>query len=368
MPADHDEKTEAPTPRKRQEARRRGQVARSQDVTAAVLLLVGFLALLLFGPALGRALVSIVRTALMSESPMAPAEALPFAAAVFIEAAKSVLPILLAMFFALLLAMFAQVGLLFTWTPLKPSFSKLNPISGFKRLFSMQSVMLGLINFGKLLVVGVVAYMVLMGSAAGIIYASTLEFRDTFRLGWALLFEMTMKLSLALLILAMLDFAWQRYKHERDLRMTKEEVKDEMRRMEGDPQIKRRRRQVQLQIAMQRLGRDVPKADVVVTNPTHVAIAIAYDGDTMSAPKVVAKGADHVALRIRQIAMRVGIPIVERRALARGLYEAVDVGEYVPERFYRAIAEILAYVYELTGKRTHRAAPEPVGVGATEMA
>ena len=164
------------------------------------------------------------------------------------------------------------------------------------------------------------------------------------------MFELCMQLSAALLVLALLDLAWQRYRHERDLRMTKEEVKDEMRSMEGDPAVKRRRRQLQLQLAMQRLQRDVPTADVVVTNPTHVAVAIGYDVETMAAPKVVAKGADHIAIRIRQIAAQHGIPIVERKPLARALFEAVDVGQYIPEKFYKAIAEILAYVYELTGR------------------
>jgi flagellar biosynthetic protein FlhB len=152
------------------------------------------------------------------------------------------------------------------------------------------------------------------------------------------------------LVTALLDFAWQRYRHERDLMMTREEVRDELRNMEGDPAVKRRRRQLQMQLAMHRLRKDVPKSDVVVTNPTHFAVAIQYNADSMIAPRVVAKGADYAALRIRQIALRHGIPIVERKPLARALFDAVEVGQYIPERFYRAIAEILAYVYELTGR------------------
>ena len=159
-----------------------------------------------------------------------------------------------------------------------------------------------------------------------------------------------MRLGVVLLILALLDYAWQRHRHERDLRMTKQEVKDELRSMEGSPEVRRRQRQVQLQLATQRLRRDVPTADVVVTNPPHVAVAIAYEVETMLAPKVVAKGAAEVALRKRQIAAEFDIPVVERPPLARALFDAVDVGAYVPERLYRAIAEILAYVYELTGR------------------
>jgi flagellar biosynthetic protein FlhB len=228
--------------------------------------------------------------------------------------------------------------------------NKISPLSGLQRMFSVRSVMLAVVSFGKLLVVAVVAYLTLSGSADAVINAFIFGFHDVFVLGSMLMFRLGMRLAVALLILALLDLAWQRYRHERDLRMTKEEVKDELRSMEGDPLVKRRRREVQLQLIIQRLRKDVPTADVVVTNPTHVAVAIRYDTETMIAPKVIAKGADLIALRIRQIAAEFGIPIVERPPLARALYESVDVGQYVPERLYRAIAEILAYVYELTGR------------------
>ena len=146
--------------------------------------------------------------------------------------------------------------------------------------------------------------------------------------------------------------------------MTKEEVKDEFRNMEGDPKIKARRREVQLQLAMQRLRKDVPTADVIVTNPTHLAIAIRYDDKNMPAPKVVAKGADYMALRIRQVAAEFGIPIVERKPLARAMYDNVEVGQFIPENFYRAIAEILAYVYELAGRSKSRGDGAVVGTPA----
>lgn len=336
-------------------------MARSQDLTAAVLLLAAFVALALCGPKLWLTLVAVVRASLSPDTPTSLTDTLPFSAAVCIEVVKRVAPYLLIIFLAILAALYAQIGVLFTVKPLMPSLSKINPLNGVKRLFSMRSVMMALINMGKLAVVALVAYLTLAGSAGAIVYACTFDFADAFRLGARMTFDLSMKLAAALMVLALLDFAWQRYRHERDLRMTKEEVKDEYRSMEGDPQIRRRRRQVQLQLALQRLGTDVPKADVVVTNPTHVAVAIAYDADTMLAPKVVAKGADIIALRIRQIAVAARIPVVERRALARALYEAVAVGEYVPERFYRAIAEILAYVYELTGRSPRGVSSELVG-------
>ncbi len=354
MPADAEEKTEPATPRRRNEARAKGQVARSQDVTAAVLLLSGFIALAILGPGLWNTLLMITRAAFQGDGVYRSVDLPPFARAVAGEALKRVGPLLLVLFMAMLLALYAQIGFLFTLQPLMPSLAKLNPISGIKRLFSIRSVMLAAVNFVKLLVVGFVGYLTLVGGADAILFAVTFGFREVFALGSSLMFDLTMRLGVVLLVVALLDFAWQRYQKERDMRMTKEEVKDELRSMEGDPLIKRRRRGVQLQLAMQRLHHDVPKADVIVTNPTHLAVAISYDADNMAAPKVVAKGADHIALRIRQIAAGLGIPIVERKPLARALFETVEVGEYVPERLYQAIAEILAYVYELTGRGTRR--------------
>ncbi|MDO8630521.1 MAG: flagellar biosynthesis protein FlhB [Phycisphaerales bacterium] len=350
MPSYADDKTEAPTPRRRQEARAKGQIARSQDLASAVLLFAAFAGLYFFGPPLIGSLIAMVAAGLSGETPGRLDDLIPFTSAIGLELLRRVGPLLGVLFVVALIVLYAQVGWVFTWQPLMPSFSKVNPLNGIMRLFSARSVMMACINLLKLLFVAFVAYTTLAGSAGVILHAFTFDYHDILVLGGTLLFELGMKLSAALLVLALIDFAWQRYRHERDLRMTKEEVKDELRSMEGDPNIKRRRRQLQLQFAMQRLRKDVPKADVIVTNPTHFAVAIRYDPDAMVAPKVIAKGADYVAIRIRQIAAEFGIPMVERRPLARALYESVEVGQYIPERFYRAVAEILAYIYELTGR------------------
>lgn len=361
MAVDADERTEPPTPRRRNEARAKGQVARSQDLTAAVLLLAGFLAIALLGPSIWHSMLAVMRTGLEPKSPVSVDEVLVFAATVAVEMIRRLAPYLLILLFTGFAVMYAQVGPLLTLQPLTPTLSKLNPLRGIQRLFSIRSVMTAVMNLGKLFVVGLVAYLVIAGSAPAILFAFTLDFADLFWLGAHIVFRLALALTGAFLLLALLDLAWQRYRHERDLRMTKEEVKDELRSMEGDPAIKRRRRQIQLQLAMQRLRKDVPEADVVVTNPTHVAVAIRYDSATMSAPQVVAKGADRIALRIREIAAVHGIPIVERKPLARALFETVEVGQYIPERFYRAIAEILAYVYELAGRSPVTAKRQPVG-------
>ncbi len=350
MALSRDDRTEAPTPRRRQEARGRGQVARSHDLTAAMLLLAGFISIRLLGPPLWHSLLLILETALSSDSAHDQDDLYPFVLSVAVELSKRLAPIVLIGLAVVLATLLGQVGWLFTWEPLTPSLSKINPLAGLQRLFSIRSTVSALTNVVKLVVIGTVAYVTLSHAAAGIISSQMLDLVDLFTLAASLTFQLGLNLSIALVILALLDYAWQRFRHEQDLRMTKEEVKDELRSMEGDPQIKRRRRQIQLQMAMHRLRKDVPKADVVVTNPTHLAVAIQYDPDSMMAPKVVAKGADYIALRIRQMATELGIPIVERKPLARALYDSVEVGQYVPEKFYRAIAEILAYVYELTGR------------------
>jgi flagellar biosynthetic protein FlhB len=164
--------------------------------------------------------------------------------------------------------------------------------------------------------------------------------------GWLIL-DLSLRLLAVLIVLGLLDFFYQRWKHNQDMKMTKQQVKDELKQSEGDPDVKRRRVRMQQQVAMQRISAAVPKADVVVTNPEHVSVAIKYDAATMSAPKVIAKGADLLALKIRQIALRHGIPIVERKALARALYRQVAVNQEIPPSFYKAVAEILAYVYRL---------------------
>ena len=187
-----------------------------------------------------------------------------------------------------------------------------------------------------------------------ILSLSGMGFPANFAVAAGIIYNVAWRLAWALLILAAADWLYQKWRFERDIRMTKQEIKDEAKRMEGDQQIKGRRRQLARKMIMQRIHRDVPKADVVITNPTELAIALKYDPETMSAPRVVAKGAGFLAARIRQIAVSNGVPIMERKPLAQALYKTVDVGQDVPPEFYQAIAEILAYVYELAGKGVRR--------------
>ena len=360
MAEDKDAKTEPPTARRRTEARNNGQVARSQDLSASVLLIGGLVFLRYIGPDMWNRLLAIYRTAFFSEQAGDRNQLIPLATAAAIEMFKMLAPFMALMVVLTVVVTYAQVGLLWTLKPLVPNLKKLNPITGFGRIFSAKSLVQLVQNLGKLAVVFVVFYLVVKGMLDEIVFALSLDYAATFGLAAQLVFRLGIALGVVLFILALFDFAYQRYRHEKDLKMTKEEVKDEMRSMEGDPVVKRRRRELQMQLAVQRLRKAVPQADVVVTNPTHVAVAIRYDAKTMGAPKVTAKGADHMALRIRQIAAAAGVPIMERPPLARMLYENVEVGREIPERFYQAIAEILAYVYELTGRKL---APQPVPVG-----
>jgi flagellar biosynthesis protein FlhB len=356
MPDDAGEKTEAPTPRRLQEARNKGQIARSADLNSALLLLGGLVGLRIFGPQLIGSLHETMRRNLSMTEPSADLALdlntlVPQIGMLILGAAGPVLLVVvgLAIFSNLL-----QVGFIFTTEPLTPKLDKLNPINGVQRMFSSRTAMQLVMNLVKLAIVTAVAMFAVNDRLEDIMAAMGLS-------GWPLLIQLTqvlyeigLQLGLALLIIALLDFAWQRFKHDRDLRMTKQEVREEMRSMEGDPQLRMRRRRMQMTAAMQRIQKAVPTADVVVTNPTELAIAIKYNADSMAAPKVVAKGADHLAKKIREIAILHGIPIIERKPLAQALYKTVEVNQEVPERFYQAIAEILAYVYRLSGKKMNR--------------
>jgi flagellar biosynthetic protein FlhB len=212
-----------------------------------------------------------------------------------------------------------------------------------------------LLNVIKMVVLAMVAYSAMHGRILQIVTAQQFSFGEVFLLGASTIYAIALRLAIALFIIALIEYAYQRWQLEQDLKMSKQDVKEEMRRMDGDPKVKQRRRQIALQRIRQKLKRDVPKADVVVTNPTHYAVAIQYDSATMRSPKVLAKGQDFLALRIREIAIEHGVPILERKPLARALYQTVDVGQEIPEEFYSAVAEILAYVYELNGKLKRRA-------------
>jgi flagellar biosynthetic protein FlhB len=245
----------------------------------------------------------------------------------------------------------AQVGILFLPQKLAPDFSRVDPLKGAKRLFSMTNLVRLAFGIFKIGVVIAVAYWSIREYDDTILTLAILPVDEIAWLIGDILLSTCLKIGIALLILAILDYGFQKWKHEQDLRMTSQEVREEMKTLQGDPQVMARRRQVQRQLVMNRLQSAVPQADVVVTNPTELAIAIQYDPTTMAAPIVVAKGAGVLAQRIRRLALENDVPIVERKPLAQALYRDVDVNHPVPSERYAAVAEVLRYVYELKGKR-----------------
>jgi len=352
MPGDAGEKTEAPTPRRREEARHAGQIAHSPDLQAAVVLLGVMIALNSLGMRMLRDLLDGIGFFFGNSEPvpLTPGQVQGLGIAALRLLAKVCLPVMLIAMILGVITALLQVGWLFTTKPLQPKWEKLNPIAGASRLFSIRGWVRLAMSILKLIVVGTVAYLTIKSKLTQILHTINLDHWTLLGLAAELVFYLAIRMALVLLILAILDYLWQRYRHEQDLKMTKEEVKEEMRRMEGDPIVKQRLRRVQHQLAVQRMRHDVPKADVVVTNPTELAIAIKYDADTMTAPKVLAKGQGYMAAQIRQTAIQHGIPIVERKPLAQALYKMVEVGQEIPPQFYKAVAELLAYGYELTGK------------------
>lgn len=349
------EKTEAPTQRRRDEAREEGQVAKSQDLTAALAMVAAAFLLWMLGMRMLTSMRQTMAAMLSGEQSANVARVddvvnvLAYAAARVAEACG---PLLLAMAAVVLLAGMLQVGILVTGKPLTPRLSKLSPLQGVKNLFNARAGMRLVMNLAKTAAIAVVAVVVIGWQMPRILLLATLDPLPMFKGACELVFMLSLALAAILLVLGVSDYAFQRWQRDRDLRMTKQEIKEELKRMEGDPLIKQRRGRVARQLALQRINQAVPRADVIVTNPTHFAVALQYDRQTMAAPKVVAKGADYLAMRIRHLAAAHGVPMVERKELARALYAAVDVGQEVPPQFYGAVAEILAYVYRVSGRRS----------------
>jgi flagellar biosynthetic protein FlhB len=353
MAEDMGDKTEEPTPRRRLEAREQGNIPRSPDLTAAVLLIGMLMLLKNFGPGLVAALKALLQE-MLSDASLADVSGTQVGPQILrglTIAAKALAPMFVGVIILAIVVNVLQVGLIFNTKKLQPNIKALNPFKGLGKLFNKSQTLVQMgMNLLKLSLVTCVAYSAVHGRLEQIILVQGLSFAQIFGVGCSVIYAIGIRIGVLLLVLAIIDYAYQRFRIERELKMTKQEVKDEMRRMEGDPKIKGRRRQIAIQIATQKLKKDVPTADVVVTNPTEFAVALKYDTNAMHAPRVIAKGQGFMAARIREIAIAAGVPILERKPLARALYKLVEVGQEIPEQFYAAVAEILAYVYELSGK------------------
>jgi flagellar biosynthetic protein FlhB len=344
------ERTEAPTVKKREDSRKEGMVAMSREVSSAALL--GAFAL--YFMVAGEVNLNAMRAVwLHSFSNLSAGDlSVDDLARVFKDAVMGLMPTLFGVFTFIfvvaLLASYAQVGAVFN--PLKFQANRLNPLSGLKRIFSSNGLAEFLKSLFKMGVIGYITYFSYQEEIKPILTLSSLSIEGIFNFNFSLLGNLFGRVALALVVLAVFDYMFQRWNLEQRMKMTKQEVKDELKQTEGDPQLRARVRQVQRDISRARMMQNVPKADVVVTNPTHYAVALTYDREAMTAPHLVAKGAGFIAERIKEIAKENDVPIVENPPMARELYAQVEIGAEIPEQFFKAVAEVLAYVYRLKGQ------------------
>jgi len=350
---DRDQKTELATPRRREEARRKGQVVRSQEVSTALVLLLGALTLYVTGPSASAGLRNIFSTCLTQHinETISMDSGFNILASTGTATMMAIAPLLGGVLIAAALGSYGQVGFVVSGEAFGPKFERLNPVNGLKRLISVKSIAKLGTSLAKVALVGSVAYVYLryrmddfgplMDYSIPVIYESLCR--------WS--FELVFIIALTFLLIAAADYAFQRWDFERDIRMTKEELREEIKRSEGDPLIKARVRQIQREIASRRMMQDVPTADVVVKNPAHYAVALRYDAARSLAPVVVAKGMNLVAQKILEIARENSVPEVENKPLAQTLYKTVEIGGEIPAALYKAVAEVLAYVYRLKAKK-----------------
>lgn len=345
------EKTEKPTSKKKREARNKGQVVQSKDLASAISLLTVFFGLDLMKEYLIQRLLGLTRivsSAMEEADQLAEASfSLKLLGYTFENILLIIMPVLSLALVTGVMVSYFQVGNLFTTKTLMPKLDKINPINGFKRLFSVRSLVELAKSVSKAGVLMYITGSYVLSRQMDIMKVFDMNVYQIAALMWDILFNVMIRSVIVLLVIGVLDFAYKRWQNEKDLMMSKQEIKDEYKMTEGDPKIKGKIRQKQREISMGRMMQEVPKADVIITNPTHFAVAIQYDPDKADAPKVVAKGKNLIAQNIKKVAEENEIPIVENKPLARALYAEVEIGDFIPEELYHAVAEVLAYVYKL---------------------
>jgi flagellar biosynthetic protein FlhB len=346
------ERTEAPTPRRLEEARRQGQIAVSADLNAGVMLLVAAIVLAMAAGTIGGGLLDGVRFDLSRPCPpdIDASLAQNILGGVFMRTLRTLGGLLGVLVAAAVLIGLVQSGFAFYPDVLSIRWDRLDPSRGAQRIFSLGSGVRAVTALLKVSVMTVLAYVILRGRLGEIGRAGDSTVASDVALGWAIVSRLLLSVAAALLVIGVFDYVVQRVRLERQLRMTRQEAKEEIKQEEGDPQIKARIRKLQREAAQRRMFQEVPKATVVITNPTHLAIALRYERGTMGAPKVVALGAGYVAERIIDAARRHGVPVVENRPLAQTLYRVGKLDREIPAALYQAVAETLAFVYRLRGK------------------
>lgn len=347
---DPESKTEDASPRRREEARKQGQIPFSAELVGAAVLLAAIVGLIYFGNDIGATMLDIVRTDLRDArgDDLTPQGAQELVTRVTLRALGAMAPLFGALVAAGVIASAAQVGLQFTPEKLELKPDKLNPATGAQKLFSVAALVKGGLGLLKVVAIGGVAYWVIEGRSGVILLLDRHSLPAAVGAAWEVVLRLGLYLVGAMALIAAVDYFYQRRRFENSLKMTKQEVKDELKQEEGDPQLKARMRQTARERMKRKMLREVPKATVVVTNPTHYAVALRYDaGD--AAPILVAKGAGAFAQKMRELARTHGVPLVERPVLARGLYATVKEGQPIPAVLFRAVAEVLAFIYRLRG-------------------
>ncbi len=349
--AEDEGKTEKATPKKREDARKKGQVAKSIEINTAFLFLFAFSALKYLGPYMKRSLEDIFFD---SFSRISSADVFfesvfmsRYMGYVFLSIMKIAGPVLIIIMVAGVIASYIQVGWHPTLEPMTPKFNKLNPISGLKRMFSTRSLMELAKALFKIAILTYVIYSRIKTELPTFLMLMDMSPEQILAYVASLVVSIGLRIAIIFLFMSAVDFAYQKYKHEDDIKMTKQEIKDEHKQSEGDPQIKSQIKQKMREMSMRRMMQSVPEADVIITNPTHYAVAIKYSPEKGLAPIVTAKGADYIAQKIKEKANEHDIQIVENKPLARTLYAVVDIGEEIPPELYQAVAEILAFIYSL---------------------
>ncbi len=350
------EKTLPASGQKRQRAREEGNIARSQDLSAGAVLAMALMAMVMFGPQAMEMMLESGRYYLSEAGDLRLDTFSPqgLTLRVLYYTGMACAPIVGLLVVGGVAMNLLQVGVLFTSKPLQPKMSRINPFSGFGRFLSMRSMVELLKSVLKLAAVVWVVYLALQPRVDEFPLLMQLSPEALSPAVSDMVVAVWWRIALAMLVLGIADYGFQWWQHERDLRMTHREAREEARELEGDPHVKRRVRQLQRQAAMQRMMKDVPKADVIVTNPTHYAVALRYDMQAMSSPVVTAKGARLIAQRIRDIAVENDVPIVQKPELARALFKAVEVGQPIPENLFHAVAEVLSFVYRIDRREAKR--------------
>ncbi|WP_177237843.1 flagellar biosynthesis protein FlhB [Paenibacillus sp. 1_12] len=346
------EKTEPATAKKRQDSRKKGQVAKSMDLPAAFILFFCFLSFYIFGEYMKNQLTLVFRSVFHDYLLMDVTSAnvnLLFKQ-LFVQTILIIVPVLMVAMATAIFSNYLQIGVMFTGDPLKMKFNKLNPIEGAKKIFSPRTLVDFVKSVLKMSIIGFVVYDTLWGEKNSLMDLARLPMENIFVFMASVTLKLGIKIGLILIVLALFDFMYQKYEFEKSIRMSKQDIKDEYKKSEGDPLIKGKIREKQRRMAMQRMMQEVPKADVVITNPTHFAVALKYDSNNMQAPTVIAKGTEYIALKIKQIAKENRIVTIENKPLARTLYAQVEIGEAIPADMFQAVAEVLAYVYKMKGK------------------